>query len=282
MTTQAFKTFGWFLVVATLATGSGAAFAARCTDAQDINRNESNSINDRNHRINQLAAEAMDEQRRIDNEVKPNLNVWKHAIRIQETKIESLREALGAIQQVGAYLEETVSSDASLKLVLDQIRNSQRLSPDRRLAEQLRIIARTGYVRTDARESLLRFANTVTLLEKTHAEFAAAEVQLIEDYLKGRNTLVNGMLDTLNHIRERLSTDIQQAELAANQDRATAADLTKQIADSKVRQDARGEEIWGLGEANRSSKNKMDQWKIEDNCDLQPRIGRGLYMEIKI
>lgn len=265
-TKEALKTIACLSILAALGAGSRFASASKCTHAQNVTRAEIDQINGRVARINLLASEAHEDQRRVNAEVKPRLEAWNHIMKIHEQRLNSLREAVVAVQQVGSYLEGTVSSDLSLKLVLDQLRNSQRLSPDRRLAEQLNAIARTSNMRASARESLLQFAKTVNLLEKTHAEFAAAEVRLIEDYLNGRNTLVSGMLDTLNHIAERLSYDLNQAEAASNQDRLTTADLAKQVADEKVRQAARSNEIQSLADANAASAANMNQWKPEDHC----------------
>lgn len=161
------KTIGRFLITAAIATGSGAAFASKeCDWAIQVNKAEPHHINRRNADINRIQAAMAEEQRRMDNEIQPKLDIWNHTLKVYDSKANALREALVAIEQIGAYLEGTVSSDLSLKLILEQIRNSQRLSPDRRLAEQLREIARNTNINGDARESLLRFANTVMLLEK--------------------------------------------------------------------------------------------------------------------
>lgn len=264
------KTIGCFLIAVALATGSSAAFASKeCDWAVQVNKDEPHRIGARNARINQIKAESAEEQRRINNEIQPKLDIWNHTLNVYDTKVNSMREAVFAIEQIGEYLEGSASSDLSLKLVLEQIRNSQRLSPDRRLAEQLRVIARTNNMSADARESLQGLANTVNLLEKTQAEFAVAEAKLIEDYLSGRNTLVNGMLDTLHHIAERLRSDLQQLEAGHNQDRATAADLAKQIADAKVRQAARENEIQSLNEANAASAANMSRWSVEVHCPVR-------------
>lgn len=253
-------------VMAILAAGSASAFAfpfpSICDLTSRMFMDELANVNAQKEQGNRLAAE-IEGDRRLISEISSKLEIWNHALKIHDSKIEALNEAISAFQKARIYLEGTVSTDHSLKFVLEQIRNSQRLSPDRRLSEQLREIARTGIVNEDARENLLEFSIRIKLVEKTHAEFAAAEVSLIEDYLNGRSSLVDGMLNTLNHISERLMSDLQQAILANNQDRATVADLGKQATDVKGRLAARVQEANALNAAIEASSEKAHQLHVQ-------------------
>lgn len=266
------KALGAWLIVTAFGAIPGAAFASKCAHASEVTKSETHQINVRNNRIHFLARESADDQRRIS-DVQAKLDIWNHTMKVHDTKISSIREAVVAIQEVGGYLEGTVSTDLSLKLILDHIRNSQSLTPDRRLADQLRLIARNNDMRADLRESLERFAKTVNLLERMHAEFAAAEAKLIEDYLNGRNTLVDGMLDTLNHLGQRLNAELAQANFVRNQDQVTAGDLAKQVADAKARRVAGTRETQSLHQANAASAATLAEWNVDKHCTIDPMPG---------
>lgn len=237
-----------------------------CDWAIQVHKDEPYRIAQRNSQIAQLEQAMTAEKNHLERELVPVLDAWTHATSIYDFKAATAMETLQATNQAVALAQDAVVTDRSLRSIEERLNAQINSAPQLPLGQQLRELNRRNQLPASASEYLIQLANAVELLEATRFDFQSAEKQILQDYLAGRVSLVDGLLENLTQIKERLDSDLRQLSEARLHDEAKSADLAKQILDTQNRIAENLKQMASAKAANEISLNIMRRWDVESLC----------------
>jgi hypothetical protein len=243
-----------------------------CDWSIQVAKDESYRIDHRNSAIGNLNSTIVTDKDTLNRELIPLLEAWSHANKIYDFKSQTTKESQVAVKQAIIFVQETIISNRAMAGLVERLKRQSQLSPDLGLADQIRSFIQHHKLDPSATETLNQLANAVALVESETADWQASEKDILESYLEGKTALVDGLLNKLSQLNERLTSDLNDLDASHSADQARADEAAKNVSDMQNKISSELTQIDGLQKANVDSQAHMARWNVNTYCPkIDPR-----------
>jgi hypothetical protein len=158
---------------------------------------------------------------------------------ISSESLQAVTSALGFVEEVLVKRSMREEQSKKLKAAIQQ-------RPSVPLAQQLSELLEHASLSAGDAATLSQLTNAVRLLEKSASNWEASEQEVIQNFLSGNRSLVNGLFTELTNLQQRLNADIASRNKARIKDQERADEANKNVSDAVARQTARQGELDNL------------------------------------
>lgn len=249
-----------------LLTHPPALASAECDWSMQVAKDETQRIGSQTAALNNLNAALAIDKGVLDTNLLPLLDARERTMSVYDHQSQAISDSQIAVRQAVIFVQGTIISNRGLKILLNQLKNQTHLSTDSNLSEQIHAAATNGHVNSATKTQLNQLANAVALVENEQSTWKTSETEILQSYLQGKESLVDGLLDKLNQLNERLASDLKDLESGHTQDAADATEAEKNVTDMQNKISGELNQITALQKANEASQADMARWNVKTYC----------------